>query len=100
MPTRAELGAPSNDPRTWPGNIRAPNPNGSLRIITPTLGPECTPQSYWFQNTCWFNTATTSDLLPSSRQVGFFGRGTLRLASATTLYAEVLTSQSLVRHED
>ena len=45
MPTRAELGAPSNDPRMWPGNIRAPNPNGSLRIITPTLSPECTAQS-------------------------------------------------------
>jgi len=100
MPTRAELGAPSNDPRTWPGNIRAPNPNGSLRIITPTLGPECTPQSYWFQDACRWNTALTSDLLPSSRQVGFFGTGTLRLSAKTDLYTEVLASQNLINHED
>ena len=84
----------------WPGNIRAPNPNGSLRIITPTLGPECTPQSYWFQDACRWNTALTSDLLPSSRQVGFFGTGTLRLSAKTDLYTEVLASQNLINHED
>src|SRR5436190_5822513 len=100
MPTRAELGAPSNDPRTWPGNIRAPNPNGSLRIITPTLDHECTAQSYWFQDACRWNTALTSDLLPSSRQVGFFGSGTLRLSAKTDLYTEVLASQNLINHED
>ena len=84
----------------WPGNIRAPNPNGSLQIITPTLGPECTPQSYWFQDACRWNTALTSDLLPSSRQVGFFGTVTLRLSAKTDLYTEVIASQSLINHED
>jgi iron complex outermembrane receptor protein len=100
MPTRADLGAPANDPRMWPGNIRAPGPNGSVQIISPTLGPECTPQSYWFLGACRFNYAATSDLLPSSRQVGFFGTGTVRLTAQTNLYAEVLASQSLIGHED
>jgi iron complex outermembrane receptor protein len=100
MPTRPELGALNNDPRMWPGNIRAPGPNGSLQIITPTLGPECTALSYWYQNACRFNYAATSDLLPSSRQLGFFGTGTLRLSEVTNLYTEVLASQSLIRHED
>jgi len=100
MPTRPDLGVPNNDPRNWPSNIRAPNPNGSLRIITPTLGPECTPLSYWYQNACRFNYAAASDLLPSSRQAGFFGTATLRLSGVTNLYAEVLASQSVIRHQD
>jgi hypothetical protein len=40
------------------------------------------------------------ELLPSSRQVGFFGTGTLRLSGVTNVYTELLASQSLIRHED
>jgi iron complex outermembrane receptor protein len=95
------------DVRTWPSNIVTQNPDGSVRVISPGVGPECTPLSYRYQNaafpnlnSCRFNNALASDLLPSSRQVGFFGTGTLRLTAATHLYAEVLASQNLIRHED
>jgi iron complex outermembrane receptor protein len=104
MPTRPDLGAPNNDPRNWPGNIRTQNPDGRIHITTPYLGPECTPLSYRFGDgsgdACRFNYAATSDLLPSSRQVGFFGTGTLRLSGVTNVYAEALASQSLIRHEE
>jgi iron complex outermembrane receptor protein len=104
MPTRPELGVLDNDPRNWPSNIRIPLPNGGFNIITPALGRDCNAWSYWFQfgpqNACRFNYAAASDLLPSSRQVGFFGTGTLRLSAATNIYTEVLASQSLIRHED
>jgi iron complex outermembrane receptor protein len=95
-----QLSVTSTDPRTWPSNIVAFNPDGSPQVISPTVGPECTPLTYRYQGTCRFNTALTSDLLPSSRQVGFFGSGTVRLTGFTNLYAEVLASQSLLRHED
>jgi iron complex outermembrane recepter protein len=95
-----DLRVTNTDVRTWPSNIVAFNPDGSPQVISPAVGPECTPLSYRFQNTCRFNTALTSDLLPSSRQVGFFGTGTLRLTAATNLYTEVLASQSLIGHQD
>jgi iron complex outermembrane receptor protein len=104
MPTRPELGVLDNDPRNWPSNIRVPIPSGGVNIITPALGSDCNALSYWFQfgpqKACRFNYAATEDLLPSSRQVGFFGTGTLRLSGDTNLYTEVLASQSLIRHED
>jgi len=107
MPFGPELSGTNGDPRTWPGNIVIRNPNGSVRLVSPGVGPECTPLSYRSQdpaspdlNSCRFNVALSSDLLPSSRQVGFFGTGTLRLSAATHLYTEVLASQNLIRHED
>ena len=84
----------------WPGNIRVPNPNGSLRIITPRWARSARRSRTGSRTPAASTTALTSDLLPSSRQVGFFGTGTLRLSAKTDLYAEVLASQSLIKHED
>jgi iron complex outermembrane receptor protein len=104
MPTRPELGVMDNDPRNWPGNIRTRNSTGGIQITTPYLGPACNSQSYRVNDgsgdACRFNFAAAEDLLPSSRQVGFFGTATLRLSGITNVYTEVLASQSLIRHED
>ena len=104
MPTRPDLGVPDTDPRMSPGNIRTLNPSGRIQITTPYLGPECNSLSYrvtdFTGSSCRFNYAAAGELLPSSRQVGFFGMGTLRLSDVTNVYTEVLASQSLIRHED
>lgn len=100
VPFRPELGMTSNDPRTWPGSIRSPGPTGGFNILSPAA-PECAQPLYPFSPTsCRFNTTLTSDLLPSTRQIGFFGMGTLRLTAQTSAYAEVLASQSLTGHQD
>ena len=100
IPYRPELGLTGNDPRTWPGSIRIPRPKGGFDILSPAA-PECAPPQYQFSPTsCRFNTTTTSDLLPASRQVGFFGMGTLRLTAQDDAYAEVLASSSRINHED
>ena len=98
-PYQPELGAVSNDPRTWPGNIRSPRPTGGFDIRSLNF-PACTSDSSPVLGACRFNTSAASDLLPSSRQVGFFGMGTLRLSAQTDVYAEVLASTSRIRHED
>jgi iron complex outermembrane receptor protein len=98
----------AGDVRTWPSNIfNGFAPDGTPIVVSPAAGPGCTPLTYRYQNpafpsqnACRFNDALTSDLLPSSRQVGFYGAGTLRLSRETNLYTEVLASQSLIRHED
>jgi len=104
MPTRPDLGVPDTDPRMWPGNIRTQDSKGKIQITTPYLGPECNSLSYrvtdFTGSSCRFNYAAAGELLPSSRQVGFFGTGTLRLSGVTNAYTEVLASQSLIRHED
>jgi len=94
-----ELGASSNDPRTWPGNIRVPLPSGGQDIRNPTF-PACTSDSFPLQGGCRYNVSEASDLLPSSRQLGFFGMGTLRLSAQTNAYAELLASSSRIGHED
>jgi iron complex outermembrane receptor protein len=94
-----ELGASSNDPRTWPGNIRIPRKTGGFDILNLNF-PACTSDSFPLQGGCRFNVSEASDLLPSSRQLGFFGMGTLRLSAQTDAYAELLASSSRVGHED
>jgi iron complex outermembrane recepter protein len=94
-----ELGATSNDPRTWPGNIRIPRATGGQDIRNPSF-PACTPDSFPLQGGCRFNVSDASDLLPSSRQLDSFGIGTLRLSAQTDLYAELLASNSRIGHED
>jgi iron complex outermembrane receptor protein len=107
MPFGPDLSFQNGDVRTWPSTIVSRNPDGTLaRLITLNVGPECTPSSYRYQragpdlSSCRFNDALASDLLPSSRQIGFFGTGTLRLTAVTNLYTELLASQDLIGHMD
>jgi iron complex outermembrane receptor protein len=107
MPFGPDLNFQTGDPRTWPSSVVFLNQNGTLkRLVSPNVGPECTASSYRYLNavsdlqSCRFNDALASDLLPSSRQVGFFGTGTLRLTAVTNLYTEVLASQNLIGHMD
>jgi iron complex outermembrane receptor protein len=94
-----ELGASSNDPRTWPGNLRIPLARGGQDIRNPSF-PACTSDSFPLQGGCRYDVSDASDLLPSSRQLGFFGAGTLRLSAQTNAYAELLASTSRIGHED
>lgn len=102
-PYRPELGLAALDPRNFPANIRIPvSGGGGFAIVGPSL-PACTPTSFpvqkGLQNGCFFNTTTTTDLLPASRQVDFFGRGALRLSGELDVYAEALASSSHIGHE-
>jgi len=108
MPFGPQLRLNSADVRTWPSNIAYLRSNGSpQQVVSPGVGPECTPQSYPYHNpafpsfdACRFNDAMNSDLLPSSRQAGFLGTATRQLSAMTHAYVELLASQNLIRHED
>jgi iron complex outermembrane recepter protein len=96
-----ELGASSNsaDPRIWPANIRIPRKTGGFDIVNLNY-PACTSDSFPFQGGCRSTLSEASDLLPSSRQLGFFGTGTLRLSAQADVYAELLASSSRTGHQD
>ena len=96
---RPELGAGGNDPRTWPANIRIPRKTGGFDIVNLNF-PACPSDSFPLLGGCRFNVSEASDLLPSARQLGFFGMGTLRLSAQTDAYAELLASSSRIGHED
>ena len=56
--------------------------------------------SFALGTSCRFNNAATSDLLPSSRQVGLFARATVRVTASTEAYAEIVASSGRIVHEE
>ena len=93
---RPELGLISLSPVSWPANIRLPS-NGRPRVFSP-LAPDCTAQTAFFMNACYFDAVRTMTLEAPSRQVDALGRATLKLADDGEAYAEVLAATNTVQY--
>ena len=88
---RPEVGLENLVPSTFPANIRRPGG----RLINPAA-PECTPDTVNVGLSCSDNYAKTLDLIAPSLVTTFLGRGTLRVAPETTVYAEILAASSRI----